>query len=477
MRIAHVTPEAVPVAKTGGLADVAGALPAAQAAAGHEVLVVMPLYRPGPHAPEGARPEGLTVHAGDFRLEVWRMEVGDVTYLLLDAPRLFARPGLYGTPDGDFPDNPIRFAAFARGAVLAVEQAGGGADVLHCHDWQAALVPQLLGRDPQLGGLGVGTPTVLTLHNLAYQGSFAPWVLQAADLPGELYTPEGFEFYGKVNYLKGGILAADALTTVSPTYAGEILTPRFGCGLEQVLASRRHRLTGILNGLDTTVWNPATDPHLERTYDAATATEGKAACRSALLRELGLAGDDPPVAGVVSRLVDQKGADLLAAAAEGILGLGFRLVMLGSGEPRHERALAEVAARYPGRMVLRTEFNDPLAHRIYAGADLFLMPSRFEPCGLGQLIALRYGTLPVVNPVGGLADTVRDLDVDPRAGNGFHMAAPTAEGLVRAMERALALLRDAAALAAVRRRAMAEDHGWAGPAREYEEVYREAGVG
>ncbi len=475
MRIAHVTPEAVPVAKTGGLADVAGALPAAQAAAGHEVTVAMPLYRTGTDTPSGARPEGLTVHAGKILLDVWRMERNGVTYLLLDAPRLFARPGLYGTPDGDFPDNPIRFAAFARGAVLAVEQAAGGADVLHCHDWQAALVPQLLGRDPALGGLGARTPTVLTLHNLAYQGSFGPWVIEAAGLPGELFTPEGFEFYGRVNYLKGGILAADALTTVSPTYAREILTPAFGCGLEEVLASRRHRLTGILNGLDTTAWDPACDPHLPGTYTAETVTAGKAACREALLGELGLAGGGP-VAGVVSRLVDQKGADLLAAAAGDIVELGYRLVVLGSGDPRHEQALARAAAEHPGRMALRTGFDDPLAHRIYAGADLFLMPSRFEPCGLGQLIALRYGTLPVVHPVGGLADTVRDLGTRPGDGNGFHMASPTPRALVESMKRARPLLGDPAALETVRRRAMAEDHGWSGPARQYEEVYRRAGA-
>ncbi|HHQ48917.1 MAG TPA: glycogen synthase GlgA, partial [Acidobacteria bacterium] len=249
LRIVHVASEAVPVAKTGGLADVAGALPAAQAAAGHEVAVVVPCYRRGAGPPDRFEPTGRRIPAGEIHFDVLRRDIGGVCSLLLDAPRLFERPGLYGARDGDYPDNPIRFAAFARGAVRAAMAELGRVDLFHCHDWQAALVPQLLGTDPLLRGEGAGTPAVLTIHNLAYQGSFEPWVLDAARLPRELFTPLGFELYGRVNFLKGGILAADALTTVSPTYAREILTVEHGCGLHEVLGARRHLLEGILNGL------------------------------------------------------------------------------------------------------------------------------------------------------------------------------------------------------------------------------------
>lgn len=471
MKIVHIASEAVPLAKTGGLADVVAGLAAAQAERGHRVFVVLPLYRRDMATPPDSEPLTPLLDVDGFRFKVWSRVVGRVTYILLDAPRLFARPAPYGTADGDYPDNPIRFAAFARAAVLAVRHASGGADILHCHDWQAALVPQLLQNDPLLDGVLEDVPSVLSIHNLAYQGSFPPWVLGAASLPSELYTPSGFEFHGQVNYLKGGILAAKGLTTVSPSYAREILTPAFGCGLDPVLRARREDLVGILNGLDTALWNPAEDPHLDRRFTPEDVGEGKRACRTALAREVGLVVDGSPLAAMVSRLVEQKGVDLVADAADAVAAKGTRLVVLGSGDPYLEQRLAEAAARNPGRIALRTGFNDPLAHRIYAGADLLLMPSRFEPCGLGQLIALRYGTLPVVNPTGGLADTVHDLDQDPENGNGFYLSMPTSASLVDALRRAAELLANPLPLLTVRRRAMAEDHGWKNPARQYEAVY------
>ena len=473
MRIVHVASEAVPFSKTGGLADVAGALPAALAARGHQVALIVPCHRPVPGAPPPGEPSGPPVEtAGGFRFTVRRTVRDGVAVLLLDAPRLFARPAPYGTSDGDYPDNAIRFAAFCRAAVLAAARELPGADVLHLHDWQAAPAAALLGTDPSLGATFEGTPTVLTIHNLAYQGSFDPWVMQAAEIPWGLYQPEGLEFWGRVNFLKGGILAATALTTVSPTYAREILGAEHGHGLHEVLAARRGVLTGILNGLDTATWNPAEDPHLPERYGAATVTRGKRRARRAVAREMGLDEDGSPLIGVVSRLVRQKGSDLLAAAVPGLVALGYRLAVLGSGEAAIERELAEAVARHPGRAALRTAFDDPLAHRIYAGSDLFLMPSRFEPCGLGQLIALRYGALPVVNPTGGLADTVRDVYADPAAGNGILISRLDAGGIVEAAARALSVLEDAETLLGLRRRAMAEDHGWAPAAARYEALYR-----
>ncbi len=472
MRILHVASEAVPFSKTGGLADVAGALPAALAARGHQVVLVVPCHRPRPGEDPAGEPSGPPVEVAGFRFTVRRASHAGVTVLLLDAPRLFARPAPYGTPDGDYPDNAIRFAAFARAAVLAGARELPGASVLHLHDWQAAPAAALLGSDPALGATLEGTPTVLTIHNLAYQGSFDPWVMQAAELPWGLYQPEGLEFWGRVNFLKGGILAATALTTVSPTYAREILTPEHGHGLHEVLAARRDVLTGILNGLDTETWDPGTDPHLPERYTGATVTRGKHRARRAVAVEMGLDDDGSPMLGVVSRLVSQKGADLLAAAMTGLVELGYRIAVLGSGDESIERALAQAVADHRGRAALRTAFDDPLAHRIYAGSDLFLMPSRFEPCGLGQMIALRYGALPVVTPTGGLTDTVRDVFAEPETGNGFLIQRLDPGGIVETAARALGVLGNAHDLLEIRRRAMAEDHGWGTAAAAYEALYR-----
>ncbi len=472
MRIAHVAAEGLPFSKTGGLADVVGALPATLAERGHRVCVVLPCHRPDMAEPPPGEATEPPVEVSGFRFTVRKEERAGVLWLLLDAPRLFARPAPYGTADGDYPDNPIRFAAFARAAVLALARELPGVEALHLHDWQAAPIAGLLGVDPLLAGALAGTPTVLTIHNLAYQGRFEPWAMQAAHLPWQLFQPEGFEFWGRLNFLKGGILAASALTTVSPTYAREILTPEHGQGLHEVLSARAHVLRGILNGLDTRTWNPATDPHLPERYGPATVTRGKGRARRAVAEALGLDVDGSPMIGVVSRLVRQKGADLLARAVHGLVGLGYRVAMLGSGEEELERELADAVGQHPRRAALRLAFDEPLAHRIYAGADLFLMPSRFEPCGLGQLIALAYGAIPVVNPTGGLADTVRDLDGDPAGGNGFHLAELSPGAIVEAAARARPVLADTDGLRALRRRAMAEDHGWGPAATAYEELYR-----
>jgi len=472
VRIVHVASECVPYSKTGGLADVVGSLPAALAARGHRVVTVTPLHRPDLAAPLPGEPAGQ-LEVGGFRFGVRREVRRSVVHLLLDCPRLFARPAPYGTPDGDYPDNPVRFAALCRGAIAAAARELPGTDVIHCHDWQAALVPVLLGRDPALGSTLAGTPTVLTIHNLAYQGDFPPWAAAAAAIPPELVTPEGVEFWGRVNFLKGGILAADRLVTVSPTYAREILTPEAGCGLHEVLAARADHLTGILNGLDTGYWNPTTDPHLPRRYSARSVTAGKRAAAAALAAELGLDADGSPLLGMVSRLVAQKGADLVAAALDGLVDAGFRIAVLGSGDPDMERELAAAAARHPGRAALRTGFHEPLAHRIYAAADGYLMPSRFEPCGLAQMIAMRYGALPVVRPTGGLADTVRDLERDPDTGTGLWIADPTPAAVVAACRRALQVLADPARLLALRRRIMTLDWSWERPAAAYEALYRD----
>jgi len=468
LRIAQLSSEVVPFAKTGGLADVLGALPPALAALGHRVCVVTPAHRPSLRDPVPGKPAGEVAALG-MRASVYRVEHRGVDVLLLDSPQLYARPALYSLPDGDFPDNPIRFAFFARAALAAVA-AWGGADVVHAHDWQAALAPLLLRSDDAVRRRLRRACSLLTIHNLAYQGAFPPWVLAACDLPPGLFTIEGLEFYGKVSFLKGGLVSADAITTVSPTYAREILTPEFGCGLEGVLAARSSVLSGIVNGLDLEIWDPATDASLPAPFTAATVEAGKGAARAALAAELGLDPAGAPLAGMVSRLAEQKGADVLAAALDEIVALGYNLVVLGTGERRYEETMAAAEQAHPGRIRVLLKFDERLAHLIYAASDVFLMPSRYEPCGLGQMIAMRYGSLPVVHRTGGLADTV--TDAADAEGTGFVHDELTPAALVEALERARAAIADPEALAALRRRAMARDFSWDASARQYVELYR-----
>jgi starch synthase len=408
-----------------------------------------------------------SVTALGMRAEVFRVEHHGVDVLLLDCPMLFVRPALYSLPDGDFPDNAMRFSFFARAALAVL--AGIGVDIVHAHDWQAALAPLLLRHLPAFRAALPRARSVITVHNLAYQGVFRPWVLQPCDIPAGLFTLPVLEFYGQVNFLKGGLVSADAITTVSPTYAEEILTPEFGCGLEGVLAERAAALTGIVNGLDVEAWDPSRDRALPRPYSLAQVVEGKAAARRALAADIGLDGVPRPLAGMVSRLAEQKGADVLAAAVDDIVDLGFDLVILGAGERRYEETLLAAATAHPGRVCVARRFDERLAHLIYAASDVFLMPSRYEPCGLGQMIAMRYGTLPLVHRTGGLADTVTDAD-DPE-GTGVVMPEVTPRALVDAVARAGAVVKDTDTLARLRNNGMSRDFSWEASAQRYVELY------
>ena len=468
LRIAHLASEVVPFSKTGGLADVVGALPPAQAALGHHVMVFAPAHRSSLAAPvPGAR--AGEVEALGLTASVYLHSYRSVEIVLLDCPLLYVRPALYSLPDGDFPDNALRFAFFARAALAALRSLGG-AEIVHAHDWQAALAPLLLAEDDEVRELSPSSRTVLTIHTLAYQGLFPPWVMDQCALPWGMFTPDRLEFYGQVNLLKGGLVSADAVTTVSPTYAREILTPEFGCGLEGVLAERSDALSGILNGLDLEVWDPAHDDNLPLAYSAATVAAGKRAAREVLATEAGLANGGRPLIGMVSRLAEQKGADLVAAAVAPIVGLGFDLVVLGTGDRRYEEQLRAAELAHPGHVKLFLAFDEGLAHRIYAASDLFLMPSRYEPCGLGQMSAMRYGSLPVVTRTGGLADTVIDAERD--AGTGFVLDEPAPEALVAALTRARAVLASPDRLSEMRRTAMAADFSWQASALRYLALYR-----
>jgi starch synthase len=474
VKVLFATSEIAPWVKTGGLGDVAGSLPPALRALGLDMRVLVPRYpalaEAFPAAREIARPHwlgGLLPHA-----VILEAHAADGTPLwLLDYPPYYNRGGNpYLGPEGhDWLDNHLRFGLLSRVAAWFASADNTTAwrpDIVHCNDWQTGFAPVYLRYLP--GGLA---KSVITVHNLAFQGLFGRSALPELGLPEHAWNIDGVEYYGRLSFLKGGLRHADWITTVSPTYAEEIQTDAEGMGLSGLLRSRVATLTGIINGIDLAAWNPATDPHIASDYDAAHLGR-KAANKSALQRELGLEERaDLPLLGIVSRLTHQKGLDLVPPIAEALLALPVQFAVLGSGEKELEQAFRRLGERHPGRMAVNIGFNEPLAHRIEAGADLFLMPSRFEPCGLNQMYSLRYGTPPIVRATGGLADTVIDADADARHGNGFVFAEASIAALHATIERAIAAWRDPARRARIQKRAMARDFGWDGPARQYRALY------
>jgi starch synthase len=479
MKIVHVASEMFPYVKTGGLADAVGALAGILADRGHEVSVFLPGYRAVLDHKDAAGAERrlqLKIEMGDMFLS------GDIrvfsprknlTVYLVCREEYFDRRGLYGNGERDFEDNHHRYIFFVKGVVETLRLLELQADVVHGHDWQAALLPVLLRYAERRHGATLALQTVFTIHNIAFQGIFPMGSFPRTNLPMDLLGIDGLEYYGQVSMMKGGILFADRVTTVSPRYAKEIQTPEFGCGLEGVVATRADDLSGLINGIDPAVWNPATDPLLPARYGIDNLA-GKAACRGELIRQHKLMKDlTGPVFGMVCRLTEQKGLDLLLANTDFFAANMCRLVVLGAGEKRFESALAELGAAAPGLVSLSTRLDEAMSHLIEAGADFFIMPSHFEPCGLNQMYSQAYGTVPLVSRVGGLADTVTDADEDPANGTGLSFP-PTAAGLRDGLERALKLYRDPARLAAVRRRGMQRDFSWATAAKAYEALYQDA---
>jgi len=471
-----VTSEAHPFAKTGGLAEVAASLSDALARLGHDVTLVLPRYR-------GIDTAGTTAARATIEMG-WRSQV--VTFrtralkerlsaVFVDIPEFFDRDGLYGADGQDYPDNALRFAVLARAALEHARLRDKRPSVIHAHDWQTGLVPVYqkmhLSSDPIVGGV----PVVFTVHNLAFQGVFPASVVPAIGLEWDVLHVQALEYWGQVSYLKGGVNFSETITTVSPTYAREIVTPDLGFGLEGVLARRAGDLVGILNGIDTDRWNPAADPFVSAKYDASNLA-GKAAAKEALLEAVNLPRDKAalsrPVVGLISRLTDQKGFDLISSAAADLMSMDAGWVMIGSGERRYEELLRDLAARNPQTVSATIGFDERLAHLIEAGADLFLMPSRFEPCGLNQMYSLRYGTVPVVRAIGGLDDTVRDVDEPGGNGNGFKFAEYSPAALVATLRRALTAYHNRAAWKKIQQRGMRLDHSWDASAREYVKVYR-----
>ncbi len=478
MKILMLASEAVPLAKTGGLADVVGALSFELARLGQEVRLVVPRYTGFEVAAAGLR-EAHTIPVPtreghlDVGIEIGALGDGTVSLVCVRYDPFFARPGLYGEAGGGYSDNLERFAFFCRAALEACAQSDWTPDVLHAHDWQAALAVVYLKTLYQADPRWAATRSFFTIHNMGYQGLFPVSEYPATGLPWSEYTPERLEFYGQVNLLKGGLVYADLLSTVSPTYAREIQTGEFGNGLEGVLQVRKDRLFGVTNGIDYDAWNPATDPHVPARYSADDLS-GKKACKAALKREMKLPPRDVPLVGLVSRLAFQKGIDLIVDMLPKLLALDVQMVVLGSGEPSYHALLTGLSERYPDKLAVRLAFDDGLAHRIEAGADLFLMPSRYEPCGLNQLYSLRYGTVPIVRRTGGLADTVVPYLPVPNAGataTGFAFETPHPEVLLSTILLALRVYRDKEEWHALMRRGMRQDFSWEHSARQYVDLY------
>jgi starch synthase len=483
MNVVFVASEAVPFAKTGGLADVAGALPRALAHQGHQVVLFLPCYRRARLAGRELLDTGLTLRIPvgarvvEGRIREGRLPDSDVPVYLIDQPAYFYREGLYGNGTVDYDDNCERFVFFNRAVLESIQALRLHPQIIHCNDWQTGLIPvyaRTLYRNlPELAATG----TLLTIHNLAYLGQFWHWDMALTGLDWHLFNWRQLEFHGKLCFMKAGLVFADLISTVSPTYAREICTPKFGSGLEGLLRDRQADLHGIVNGIDTEVWSPSRAPMLAQRYDAATVVEGKARCKAWLQRRASLAErPDVPLFAQIGRLDPQKGWDLLAGVADRLLERDVQLVVLGVGQPKYHALLEDLARRHRGRCWAHLGFSDDLAHQIEAGADLFLMPSLFEPCGLNQLYSLAHGTLPIVRATGGLADTV--VDAQPRTladgtATGFSFTEPTAQALWQTIERALELWPDRDAWVGLMRTGMGADWSWDHSASQYVRLYEE----
>jgi len=477
LNIVFIASEASPLAKTGGLADVTGSLPHALQHLGHTVTVIMPFYR------RLIAASGIKTTALKHSIEMWadgeerhcplhEAVVDGLHYLLVEQDDLYDREGIYGPAGGAYEDNLLRFLLFDRVALEVAAQLDKPVDILHCHDWQTGMIPLLLSTQYQHHPSIAAARCVYTIHNLAYQGVFPSEWIHRLGMPSHHYHPDGFEFHHQINCMKAGIASAHAVTTVSPSYAEEIMTAEYGCELQGFLHDHSDKLSGIVNGLNIDEWNPAADTALEATFGPGK-TAGKKKCKLALQQECSLdESADTPLMVIISRLADQKGIDLLLGNAASWLERGYQLVVLGSGDPHSEQALHQLAGAHPNQMYFWRGFNEQLARRIYAGGDIFLMPSRFEPCGLGQLMAMRYGTVPVVRATGGLKDTVIDYAHNKGKATGIHFTDATPQAFDAAVEQAIALYRNKTVWSRMRSNALKRDSSWEASAGDYVNLYQ-----
>lgn len=479
MKIVHAASELFPYVKTGGLADAVASLAGTLADRGHAVTVFLPGYRAVLEHADAVKAERkcrLRIEMGDVFLsgEVRVFSPrANLQVFLICRDEFFDRRAAYGNGERDYEDNADRFIFFCKGVVEALRLENIEADIVHAHDWQAALLPLMLRDAERRHGVTLAMKTVCTIHNIAFQGLFPRGVFARTGLPDELNNVDGLEYYEQINFLKGGILFSDRVTTVSPRYAEEIQTPEFGCGLDGVVQTRADDLVGLLNGVDPAVWNPAIDPLLPARYTASN-LRGKQTCRAELLKRCGFdPGFSGPIFGMVCRLAEQKGVDLVLENRDFFLAERCALVVLGSGDKRMEAELRTLASRAPDKIALCAKLDEAMSHLIEAGADYFVMPSLFEPCGLNQMYSQVYGTIPLTSRVGGLVDTVIDVDAEPERGTGITFP-PTTKGLRGGLMRAIELYARKDEFAAVQRRGMARDFSWNGAAAGYEKLYRDA---
>ncbi len=479
MKILIASPEAVPYVKTGGLADVAGALCREFIKMNEEARVVLPLYKRIKDSGAPLRDTGIIIDVpvGD-RIVAGRIFSDGPSNFFIECDEFFDRPELYGTPEGDYSDNASRFVFFSRGIFEACKALGFKPDVIHCNDWQTGLVPLYLKTIYRTDKFFRNTAALLTIHNLGYQGLFPASDMPVTNLGWELFTPEGIEFYGKVNFLKAGLLSADVLSTVSTTYAKEILDEEHGFGLDGLLRSRAGSLFGVINGIDYEEWDPAADKLIPANYSRSDIS-GKAVCKMELLKSQfktpkSVAARSMPLIGMVTRLSEQKGLDLVVQSIPGVLSCGVKLVVLGKGDERYHKSLSDISARYRGKVSVTIGFDEKLAHEIYAGSDFFLMPSKYEPCGLGQLISERYGSIPVARRVGGLADTIKDFEPLTSKGTGFLFSDYTSPAMQDALKRAFCVYTDDGKRKRLMEEGMKTDFSWSKSALRYIELYKVA---
>src|SRR5215471_10311713 len=477
MHIAFVASECIPFSKTGGLADVVGALPRALAALGHQVSVYLPRYRQTKLTDAATAVRSVTVPFDDeyrFPSVVFGGAQGGVRFYFVEYPPYFDRDALYGTPAGDYPDNAERFALFSR-AVLEASKILGAPQIFHCHDWQSALIPVLLrttyADDPAFKDTG----TVFTIHNMGYQGLFPPETLPLLMLPWDLFTMSKMEFFGQVNFLKGALTYSDYITTVSKKYSQEIQTAEYGFGLEGVLRDRAATVTGILNGVDYDEWSPQTDKFATAKYTPLDLS-GKAKDKQDLLAAFGVTNADPrlPVIGIVSRFAAQKGFDLISQIMDRLAREEMIVIALGAGDKPYEEMFLRLNKQFPQKIAVKVAYDNAIAHKIEAGSDMFLMPSKYEPCGLNQIYSLKYGTVPIVRATGGLDDTIEPWDARTGRGTGFKFSDYNGEALLATIKQALLAYQDHASWQTLMRNGMSRDFSWGASAREYGKIYERA---
>jgi len=479
LKVLIAASEVVPFAKTGGLADVAGALPKELKKLGHDVRVILPFYKETKKSKLAIKDSGETllieisdkiVHAKVFTANIHK----NITVYLIDNPDYFDRDELYRTDEGDYPDNAERFIFFSKAVIELTKVIQFQPDIIHCNDWQTGLVPVLLKIKENENPFFANTSVVFTVHNLAYQGLFWHLDMPLTNLPWDVFTPEGIEFYGKINLMKAGMVYADVINSVSKKYSKEIQTPEFGFGLEGVLSSRAADLYGITNGVDYGEWSPEKDKFIKKKY-SANDLSGKKACRDDLLSNFKLKDKKGvPVIGMISRLVDQKGFDLIADKIDKIMKLDIFLILLGTGDEKYHNLFKQIKKEYPDKVGIKLGFDNSLAHKIEAGSDIFLMPSKYEPCGLNQLYSLKYGAIPVVRATGGLDDTIKNFKPKTGKGNGFKFTAYTSNALLLKLKEALKVYKTSKDWKKLVANAMQEDYSWMQSAKEYVKLYNKA---